>query len=289
MDSLTHALIIAILLSLIGRPDLAAYGIMGAVLIDVDVLFGLFPGRDPRMYIFTHGGFTHSFIGAFTVTILSAAAAYPLSLAFPTIMAHFGMAAIVAIAAGALTHIAADYLAYPGIPLFYPISDKKHTLGILGGPSAFLMLASLVYIAAMAAGFGSIGQHWPYIAFFSLVIAFSAGTKAWVATKVKSRTIATMNPLKWMVIEDKQNTYRFYIYDFFKGASPSESYEKYMGIGRVEAGRYFGRPEVKRLRYNSYIVTVEKDGSTVTFSDPIREKGHIWYPPQHKSLVISAE
>lgn len=289
MDSLTHALIIAIPLVLIGRSDLAVYGILGAVLIDVDVIFSLFSDRDPGLYIFTHGGFTHSFFGAFAVVLLSAAVSFPISLAFPSLMAPFGPVSVVAIAAGALTHLAADYLAYPGIPLLYPVSDKKYTQGILGGPSAFLMLGSLAYIGAMAFGITHLDQPRLYIVFFGLVIAFCAGAKAWTALKVKGRTIATMNPFKWMVIEEMPDAYRFYSYDFFKGASPAEEYEKYTCLTTADAERHARMPEMRRLRYNSYIVVAEKNGSTITFRDPIREKGHIWYPPQYKSLVISAE
>ena len=288
MDSLTHALIIAIPLALAGRSDLAVYGILGAVLIDVDVLFSLFPGRDPRLYIFTHGGFTHSFFGASIVVLLSAAVSFPISPVFPSLMAPFRPVAVMAIAAGALTHLAADYLAYPGIPLLYPVSDRKYTLGILGGPSAFLMLGSLAYIGAMAFGTARLGQPWPYVAFFGLVIALSAGARAWTAYKVKGRTIATMSPFKWMVIEEMPDAYRFYSYDFFKGASPAEAYEKYTGLTAAEAEKHARLPEMRRLRYNSYIVIAEKNGDTITFKDPVREKGHIWYPPQHKSLVISA-
>ena len=65
MDSLTHALIITIILAMADRPDLIPFGIMGAVLIDIDVVFSFFSNRDPRLYIFTHGGFTHSILGAF--------------------------------------------------------------------------------------------------------------------------------------------------------------------------------------------------------------------------------
>ncbi len=288
MDSLTHALLIAIPLSLIGHPDLAIYGIMGAVLIDVDVLFGPFSSRDPRLYIFTHGGFTHSFFGAFVVTLLSTGLAYPLSLALPSIMAPFGLPAIAVIAAGALTHIMVDFLAYPGIPLFYPATDKKYTLGILAGPSIYIMAASFAYFAAMATGYASIETPWPFIAFFGLIIGSSAGAKTWAATKVKGRTIATMNPLRWLVVEDQPDAYRFYAYDLLKGATPGESYTKLTGLAPSEVKTYEGLPEIRRLRYNSYIVTAEKNGNTVTFSDPIREKGYIWYPPDFKSHRIVA-
>jgi inner membrane protein len=287
VDSLTHGLIITVVFVLAGRPDLAAYGIIGAVLIDVDVLFGLFSGRDPRLYIFTHGGFTHSFIGAFIVTLFAAAIAFLLSGIGPFL--GFGIVSFLAILVGAMTHITADYLAYPGIPLFYPLSDKKYTLGILGGPSVFIMLASVAYIAAMILGLASIGQPWPYMAFFAVVIAFCAGAKAYAAVKASGRTVATLSPFKWMVIEDLPDSYRFYVYDFFRGTSAPESYEKYRGLTRDEAEKHNGRPEVKRLRYNSYIVVAEKDGGSITYSDPVREKGHIWYPPNYKSLSVSAE
>src|SRR5208337_2759365 len=201
VDSLTHALIITIILVLIGRPDLALYGILGAVLIDVDVLFNIFSNRDPRLYIFTHGGVTHGLLGAFIISLLAIVPAVLLSTV-GNFTSPFGIMAIMAILAGALSHITVDYLAYPGIPLFYPLSDKKYTLGIMGGPSAFIMLASVVFIAAMAVGLANIDDPWPYIVFFVLILALRAGTKAYASLKTKARTIATMNPLKWMVIED---------------------------------------------------------------------------------------
>ncbi len=151
MDSLTHALIITIVLVLLGRPDLVPFGIMGAVLIDVDVVFNFFSNRDPRLYIFTHGGFTHSFVGALHYFCMcSSLLSVLLSLA--GLLPVFGIAALAAIVAGAISHIAVDYLAYPGIPLLYPATDKKYTLGVLGGPSAFIMAGSIVFIGLMLAG-----------------------------------------------------------------------------------------------------------------------------------------
>ncbi len=284
VDSLTHGFIIAIAFVLMGRPDLAAYGIAGAVLPDMDVLFDSLSGRDPRLYIFTHGGFTHSFFGAFLVAILAAVPMFLLSGAIPA--GAFGIAAFGAIVAGALSHVIVDYLAYPGIPLFYPFSDKKYTLGILGGPSAFIMLASFAYITAMASGIARIYDPWPYIVFFALVIVLSASTKARMAFITKGRTIATLNPLSWAIIEDTPEAYLFYRSDVLGRRSAAEAYAKYRGISPAEARKYEGMPEVRRLRYNSYVVTVEADGDSITYRDPIREKGHIWYPPSYKKLSI---
>lgn len=306
MDSLTHALVISIVLFLAGRPDLIPYGIAGAVLIDVDVLFNGFSDRDPGLYIFTHGGFTHSFFGASLVALVAAIPMFLLSNVTP--MGSFGIAALAAIMAGALSHVALDFLAYPGIPLLYPLSDKKHTLGILGGPSVFIMLASVAYVVSMAAGMARIDRPWLFIAFFALVVALSAGSKARVAfslllfadanssrnssmripAKNKGRTIATINPFKWAVIEDTPDAYLYYQCDLLGRRSVAEAYVKYRGISPAEAGKNDGMPEVRRLRYHSYIVTIEVDGEGITYRDPIREKGHIWYPPYYKKYFIPA-
>ena len=286
MDSLTHALIITIILVIVGSPELIPYGIMGAVLIDVDVVFSFFSDRDPRLYIFTHGGFTHSVLG---VAIISACVALLSSLASLTgLLPAFGTAALAAIVAGALSHIAADYLAYPGIPLFYPLSDKKYTLGIMGGPSGFIMLGSIIFIVLVLTGKASLDGSWVYVIYFGAILGFSTITKSYATIKTKGHTIATMNPFKWIVIDDLPGSYRFYKYDFFNRSSDSHTFEKYVGIDRAGAERYARLPELKRLFYHSYIVTVEKNGSGITYRDPIREANYIWYPPYFKSYTVNA-
>ncbi len=286
MDSLTHALIITIVLALLGRPDLVPFGIMGAVLIDVDVMFNFFSDRDPRLYIFTHGGFTHSFAGALIISACIALLSALLSLA--GLLPAFGIAVLAAIVAGAISHIAVDYLAYPGIPLLYPVTDKKYTMGVLGGPSAFIMAGSIVFIGIMLAGKVDFDGSWIYIAYFAAILGFSTITKCYAALKTKGRTIATMNPFKWIVIEDTPGLYRLYQYDFFNKFSAGRTFEKYNGIDRAGAERYARLPELKRLFYHSYIVTVEKNGDGITYRDPIREANYIWYPPYFKSYTVKA-
>jgi inner membrane protein len=284
VDSVSHALIITIVLALAGRPDLIPYGIMGAVLIDVDVSFNFFSRRDPRLYIFTHGGFTHSFMG---VAIISTCVAIiSLLVSFTGLLPSFGLFALAAIVAGALSHIIVDYLAYPGIPLFYPATDKKYTLGVLGGPSAFIMAGSIVFIGLVLAGKSDLSGSWAYVAYFGAVLGFSAITKCYASLKTTGRTIATMNPFKWMVIENTKDLYRFYQYDFFKPSSAVHTFEKYIGIDHSEAERYAGLPELKRLYYHSYVVTVEKNGDGIIYRDPIREGNYIWYPPYFKHFTV---
>ncbi|MDI6897601.1 hypothetical protein [Methanocella conradii] len=73
------------------------------------------------------------------------------------------------------------------------MSDKKHTLGIFGGPNLLIMLASVAYIAFMSAGMASIEQPWLYVATFLLILAFCTGAKACAALKTRGHTIATPN------------------------------------------------------------------------------------------------
>lgn len=284
MDSITHALVAAVALSAAGRPDLIPYGMASAVLIDVDVAFTRFSDRNPGLYIFTHGGFTHSFFGAFLVALLAAVPMFLLSNA--GLIAPFDAWALAAILAGALSHIALDYLAYPGIPLFFLLTDKKFTLGILGGPSAFIMAASLAYSGAIVIGAARLDGPWLYASFFALVLGMGAVAKLLIMEKTKGRTIATMNPFRWAVIEDTPDAYLFYRCDLLGRRSPAEAYEKYRDITPAEARKNDRVPEVRRLRYHSYVVTVDAGDGGITYHDPIREKGHIWYPPYYKTYFI---
>jgi inner membrane protein len=286
VDSLTHALLITVILAAIGRPDMIPYGIMGAVLIDVDVVFHLFSDHDPRLYIFTHGGFTHSFLGALIIS--ACITAISVIASFAGLLPEFTIVALAAILAGTLSHIAVDYLAYPGIPLFYPLSDRKYTAGVMGGPSAFIMAGTVIYLAFILLGKASLEQSRAYIVFFSAILVLCAGTKCYASLKTHGRTIATMNPFRWLVIEDAPDAYRLYTLGFFSGPSVGYTFEKYNGIDRADAERYSRTPELRRLRYHSYIVTVKRNGVSITYRDPIRENNYIWYPPYFKTFSVPA-
>ena len=60
----------------------------------------------------------------------------------------YGFAAVLG---GALSHLAIDVLACPGIPLLAPFVDRKYTLGILPGPSILLAGAALGLVAVTIA------------------------------------------------------------------------------------------------------------------------------------------
>jgi inner membrane protein len=284
VDSLTHALFASIVFALIGHPELVPFAVLGAVCPDADFVFQRFSDRDPGRYIFTHGGITHSIVGALTtsavatVSGLIAAAALGYSTAVPL--------AFVAAAAGVLTHITLDFLAFPGIPLLYPATDKKFTLGIAAGPTPYLLVASMVYGAFLLTGKASIGDPWIYAGFFALVIATTAIMKAYVTVKAGGIAVPGFNPLNWLIVADGPALYRVSGYHLFRGPTPAVEFAKLGGVSPEEADRLQSIPAVKRVRYHSYIVTVTRNGESIIFADPLREHGYLWYPPYFKHIAV---
>ena len=284
MDSLTHALVASIVFAVIGHPELVPFAVLGAICPDADFIFQRFSDRDPKLYIFTHGGITHSIIGALTTSAASAvsglvaAAALGYSASVPL--------AFVAAAAGVLTHIGLDFLAYPGIPLLWPATDKKYTLGIAAGPTPYLLVASMVYGAFLLNGKASLDDPWIYAGFFFLVMAVAAVLKVRVNAKAKGMAIPGFNPLKWLIVADEPASYRVSGYHLLRGRTPAVEFVKLDGVSPEEAGNLMTIPEVKRMRYHSYIVTVNRNGGSVVFSDPLREQGYLWYPPYFKRFAV---
>jgi inner membrane protein len=284
VDSLTHALFASIAFILIGHPELVPFAVLGAVCPDVDFVFQRFSDRDPGLYMFTHGGITHSIAGALVTSAIATV---------PGVVAAFVLGysvtvplAFVAAAVGVLTHIALDFLAYPGIPLLYPATDRKYTLGISAGPTPYLLVASMVYGAFLLTGRAGIGDPWVYVGFFALIIAATAVLKAYVTARSGGMAIPGFNPMRWLIVAEGPETYRVNGYHLLRGPAPAVEFEKLGDISLEEVGKLRAIPEVKRMRYHSYIVTVTRNGGAIIFADPLREHGYLWYPPYYKRFAV---
>ncbi|MDD4127941.1 MAG: metal-dependent hydrolase, partial [Methanomicrobium sp.] len=70
MDFLTHAFSVMLLGGHI-NIFLVCFGVIGTVLPDIDILMQRFlgSGSDSRLYIFSHGGITHSIAGAVLIAV----------------------------------------------------------------------------------------------------------------------------------------------------------------------------------------------------------------------------
>ena len=116
MDSLTHALVAAILAYALGFPQLLPFAVLGTVIIDTDVLFSLISDRQPSLYLFTHGGIVHSLAGAAVLSVIAFAGmnlAVLTGFIDPAVLVRAGAAGFAAVLAGAFLHIGLDLPACP--------------------------------------------------------------------------------------------------------------------------------------------------------------------------------
>ena len=292
VDSLTHALVAAILAYAAGLPHLLPFFVLGAVIIDADILFSLFSRGNPLLYLFIHGGIAHSLAGAVVMSVLACAGIALATLAgliSPVLSFGAGPAGAAAVLAGAFLHLAMDLPASPGIPLLAPKSDKKYALFVLPGPSLFLMAESLFFLIWMALGVVTLaGGMAVYMALFCAFLLVRA--VAFVISRPALRdTVLALpqpDPRRWLALYDRDDAWEVQEYRLGKGCGASAGWPKYRGTTATEVAPYLALPEIKRLRYHSYLVTVEKEEGTLVFADPLRVSGRIFYPPHYRRVQV---
>jgi inner membrane protein len=282
MDSATNALAAAAACIVIGRLDLLPWAIAGGVAADVDALFRRFSDRDPRFFIFTHGGITHSAAGAAAVASVGVAA-----VSFVAGLPMGGvLAALAAGLLGAGLHLSLDLLAYPGIPLLFPASARKYTLGIFAGPSAAVFAASIIFLGCTLAGSCGLSGIPLYAGAVLCYIGLRTILKGYMAVARRGLTLPTINPFRWLVIRETETEYLVDGWAVGRGTIWSRRYPKRVGIGTEELARIVLLPEVRRLVFTSYIVSAERSGGAIRLRDPLRTDGIIWYPPHYAEVTL---
>jgi inner membrane protein len=292
VDSVTHAFFIAAILVYLGHPELILFGVMGAVMIDSDILYSKISDRSPSLYVFTHGGFTHSLAGA--LVIGAATSAGILLVASTGLIPALGLAGISAAAIGAVflgsfTHVALDYLAYPGIPVLYPATDRKYTLGVFAGPSPVMMVVSWVYLILLVLGAATLAALSLWFGIFLLVVAAFSLLKISMAVTLKGESIPTFNPLRWYEIRETDDSFIFRCIALFRGSCGEKEFVKSRDVAARDVARSAHEPEVKRLRYYSYFTTAEREGDAIVIRDPLRDEGIIFYPPSYKKIRLEGK
>jgi inner membrane protein len=287
VDSLTHGLLAFYLLSALGLPGIFLLPvIIGAVLPDIDILFRRFSDRNPRYFIFTHGGFTHSITGVVVMAaLLTTTAGLMDLLGLP--VPQLGYTLFFAFLAGSLVHVILDLLAYPGIPVLYPFSPRKYTLGIFPGPSLFLFAVTVGFLALVLAGIQSLASPAIYLVIVVGCIAFRTVMKAGVALTKRGITVPRINPFDWLIIRESDGAYTLESYRAMGSTTPLDLFPKYQHTTSEEIAPLLNRPEVQRHRYYSYIsVAMRRDDGTVVFLDPLRKGKYVWYPPEYVSIEV---
>jgi inner membrane protein len=287
VDSLTHGLLAFYLLSMTGLSGgfLIAV-IIGAIFPDIDILFLRLSDRSPRFFIFTHGGFTHSFAGTLAIAGMLTVITVMLSHAGLPVPA-IGFTLFAAYLAGSLVHIGLDILAYPGIPVFYPFSSRKHTLGIFPGPSLFIFGVTVVFLALVLLGIQSLMYPFFYLAIVIGFITFRALMKVLMAISQEGITIPRMNPFLWYIIHEYADVFVLESYRMMGKIEFLGEFPRYKNITKEELASYMERPEVRRHLYYSYISVAERKEDTIVLLDPLRKEKFIWYPPDYVSIEIS--
>lgn len=292
MDSLTHALVAAILTYALGFPEFVPFVIIGAVIIDADVIFSIFSNPHPSLYLFVHGGIAHSVAGvvamsAFAYTGIGIAALA--GLVSPAWFFGAGVFGFAAVLAGGFLHIAMDLPATPGIPLLAPFSDKKYALFILPGPSLTMLGVSLFFLIWMALGVVTLaGGMAVYMAIFAafLLARFIPFLISRPGLRGMANVIPQVNPLSWLAIRDRGDTWEVGMYRIGNGMNAPAVFPKFRDTSEAEVASYRTLPEIKRLMYQSYIVTAKKSDGTLILCDPLRESGRLFYPPNFKRVTI---
>ena len=291
MDALSHALIAAIILIALGQPAFFPFAVIGAVIPDADIFFSFISDRSPRLYLFTHGGIAHSVSGAAALSVLGfliIGGIRATGLVSSPIFAGYGIAAFAFILGGALLHLFIDLLACPGIPILAPFSDRKYTLGILPGPSLLVMVAAVgISVPIVVNSVPIISGLTLYAAIVVLYLACRMGFFLFAAVLLQGRRVPMINPFRWLVITQDDAAFTVRHYTVFWGYHAGEVIEKFRNTDAREVAPYLGIAEVRRVRFYSSIMTVEKVGSSLIFCDPLREKGYLSYPPAFRRIVLS--
>jgi inner membrane protein len=292
VDALSHAVVTATLFLAAGSPSsLLPFAVIGAVILDADIFFMILSDRSPALYLFIHGGIAHSIPGAVVMSALAAAGIWLASL--PGVFPAYGVTismlpGFFVLLAGSLIHLCIDVLAYPGIPVLYPFSERKITLGLLPGPSILLFITTSSALIALVLGRVSISLALA-IATSVVVLFLAFRSVMFLAVRHKQprgRLIPLPNPLQWIIIGEDENSVSVSRYSFTGGIYSTETFEKYTGTDPHETEQFLSLPEIRRLKFHSYSTVVEKTRSGFIFSDPLREKGYFLYPPNYRRWVI---
>ncbi|MDI9633179.1 MAG: metal-dependent hydrolase [Methanolinea sp.] len=291
MDSITHAIVAVACFHVSFHGHALVACVLGAVLSDIDVFLHAVAERNPHLFLFTHGGFTHTVPGVLVVAagISAGFSAFAAATGQPGLIPEIPAVVFVPALAGALTHVSLDALALPGIPLLYPLSERKVTAGIFPGPSILLLSTSAAYLALSLSVPGASRWLPAYAGFVALVILARGVLRAVAVHRFGKGAIPTFDPLQWLIVEDAGDSFRVSTARLFSGPTTEKVYAKGTGDLPGNAPAPLPDPEVRRFLYNSYIVVAEKQEGGTLFRDPLREDGFVFYPPRHTRVLIRRE
>lgn len=288
MDIFTHAVAIMAILFATGNAVLIPFGVVGAVIIDIDMAYSGIARRNPSRYLLYHGGINHSIFGGTILSFIAFGALLALSSVDLLPIPMIAIPALSAVLLGAYLHLFLDYLAAPGLPLLYPLTERRFGQSLYPMPLYFLItVASLASLGIFLVRGITPELTGVYGAIVAGITVVCLGMKWFVDNKTRGRSYSPFQfTFRRIGIREENSSWSVAVYDLFRGVIWERVFEKYQNITPSDAHRYESLPEVKRHQYFSYIRVVEKNGSGITFHDPVREEGLIRYPPYFPSVTV---
>ena len=164
-------------------------------------------------------------------------------------LAGYGVYGFAAILGGALSHLAIDTLACPGIPLFAPFADRKYTVGILPGPSILLAAPHSGLVALTVTQVLAFQQALPLYAVIVLLYLFVRGGFFLVALKrLPGRKVPMVNPFRWLTLSEDEMRYTCTaVYPVQRALFPKSVFPRYKGSSSAEVKSALRFPEVRQV------------------------------------------
>ncbi len=128
-------------------------------------------------------------------------------------------------------------------------------------------------------------MHWTVL----LYLTVRVGSFLFAFIRLPGRKVPTVNPFRWLAITEDETHFTVRQYALFRGFSSESVFTKYTNTSVAEVKSALRFPEVRRLFFHSYCVTAERIGSVLILTDPLREKGYLYYPPHYKRVTVTIE
>jgi hypothetical protein len=107
--------------------------------------------------------------------------------------------------------------------------------------------------------------------------------------RLHGRKVPGVNPFRWLAISEYETYYSVRQYSLLRGSSGESVFTKYKDTSADEVRGALRFPEVRRLFFHSSCVTAERIGSVLILTDPLREKGFLYYPPHYKRVAVTID
>ncbi len=244
MDLFTHITVsVAIAYFLFPDDNRQRAFIIGGIAPDLDVLISWIPILSPELYVLQHRGLTHTiFFAPITAIIFIFLTQYVEKLtskeSFHKIITPLNRQTSFSAFFGANLHLSLDLITYSGVPLLYPITSTRYSIGILTvfDPLITVLSAVLVFWVVIrqikpneSFSFSKFVNYSQVTAglFLILIFIYSSLFVYTIATQSPTTSSAEFIPIfRWILIEEEDQIHVHLVNQLFQDKVETYSYQK---------------------------------------------------------------